>query len=114
MPAAPPHNASIRLSVSICRINRPRAAPSADRITISRSRTVARTNSRFATFTHANSSTIPASPRMNSATVPIAFCGSNPAFLPTHSANVPSSRSLSATGWSAAIRRATTASVALA
>ena len=60
-PPAAPRTASSRLSVSICRINRVRLAPIAARIAISRCRMVARTNSRFATFMHANSNTKPAS-----------------------------------------------------
>ena len=45
------------LSTSIWRINRPRPAPSAERIAISRARPVARASSRLAAFTQAISST---------------------------------------------------------
>ena len=56
-PSAPPTNDSMRLSVSSCRMMRPRPAPMAARTAISRLRVVARASSRFATFAHAMSST---------------------------------------------------------
>jgi hypothetical protein len=49
-----------RLSVTISLTSFPRLAPSAARTAISRSRAVARTSSRFATFVHASSRTMPA------------------------------------------------------
>jgi hypothetical protein len=49
-PAEPPMATRTRFSVSSCRINRPRPAPSASRIEISRWRVDARASSRFATF----------------------------------------------------------------
>ena len=61
-PNAPPRAASVTLSVSIWRISRARVAPTAARMAISRSRTVARASSRLATFTHAISSTKPTAP----------------------------------------------------
>ena len=54
--------ARMTLSVSICRINRPRVAPSANRVAISFRRPDARATSRFATFEQATSSTISAAP----------------------------------------------------
>ncbi len=56
-PSAPPANDSMRLSVSSCRMMRPRPAPMAARTAISRLRVVARASSRFATFAQAMSST---------------------------------------------------------
>jgi hypothetical protein len=67
-PAAPPSRARMTLSVSICRIRRRRAAPSAARTAISRCRTVARTMIRLITFTQATSSTSPTSTRNTLAT----------------------------------------------
>ena len=54
---APPANASIRLSVSNCRITRNRDAPSAVRIAISFCRVAALASSKFATFAQAISKT---------------------------------------------------------
>ena len=59
-PARPPRPESTRPSVTICLTSRARLAPSAARTAISRSRAVARTSSRFATFMHASRSTSPA------------------------------------------------------
>ena len=56
-PAAPPASDSTTLSVSSWRTIRARLAPSADRMAISRWRTLARTSSRLATFAHAISRT---------------------------------------------------------
>ena len=56
-PALPPTRERIRLSVSNCRINRARPAPSASRTPISRCRTVERASSRFATLRQAISRT---------------------------------------------------------
>ena len=56
-PTSPPASDSTTLSVSSCRMIRPREPPIAARIAISRRRPVARTSSRFATFAHAMSST---------------------------------------------------------
>jgi hypothetical protein len=56
-PNRPPSSDSTRLSVISWRAMRPRAAPIAARIAISRWRTVARTSSRLATFAHAINST---------------------------------------------------------
>ena len=56
-PIPPPIAESMTLSVSNWRMIRPRPAPMAARIVISRLRTVARTSSRFATFAHAISRT---------------------------------------------------------
>ena len=53
---------SRRLSIISWRTSRQRLAPSAARMPISRSRAVARASSRFATFAHAMSSTIPTAP----------------------------------------------------
>ena len=58
-PRSAPSVDSSKLSVSSCRMTRPRAAPSATRIAISRRRTAARASSRFATFAQAISSTSP-------------------------------------------------------
>ena len=58
-PSAPPTNARITLSVSICRTVRQRLAPSAVRIAISFCRAAARASSRFAIFAHAISNTNP-------------------------------------------------------
>ena len=65
-PATPPQSASKRLSVRNCRIKRKRLAPSAARIAISRPREAVRASSRFATFTHATSSTMPTAPSSTS------------------------------------------------
>jgi hypothetical protein len=56
-PTAAPATASSTLSVSSCRTSRPRLAPIAARIDTSRVRPADRASSRFATFTHAISST---------------------------------------------------------
>ena len=72
-PARPPAPASIRLSVSICRTRRRRPAPSAARSASSRCRTVARTISRFTTFTQATSSTSVTSSRNTPATSGLLF-----------------------------------------
>ena len=56
-PRMPPASESSTLSVSNCRMIRPRPAPMAVRIAISRLRPVARTSNRFATFAHAISRT---------------------------------------------------------
>ena len=56
-PSTPPSSDSTTLSVSSCRTMRPRPAPIAARIAISRLRTVARTSSRLATFAQAMSRT---------------------------------------------------------
>ena len=61
-PAAPPIVASRTLSASNCRANRPRPAPRLRRRAISRSQTVARARTRFATLTTAISSTSPTAP----------------------------------------------------
>ena len=61
-PIPPPISASITLSVIICRISRERRAPNAVRMAISRSRAVARTSTRLATFTQASSSTMRPAP----------------------------------------------------
>jgi hypothetical protein len=66
-PRPPPISASVTLSVIICRSRRERRAPKAERMAISRSRTVARTSTRLATFTHASSRTMAASARKNPA-----------------------------------------------
>ena len=58
-PPTPPAQASTRLSVSSCRTMRPRPAPSVARIASSRDRDAARASIRFATLTHAISSTNP-------------------------------------------------------
>ena len=58
-PVAPPTRPSERLSVSSWRPIRPRAAPSASRTPISRWRAIALARRRFATLTHASSSTRP-------------------------------------------------------
>ena len=55
----PPRNATSVLSISICRISRPRPAPSATRMAISRRRAVACANRRLAAFAQAISSTRP-------------------------------------------------------
>jgi len=65
-PNAPPITARSRLSVSNCPISRARLAPSAVRIAISRSRTVARASNRLATFADAMSSTNATAPRSTS------------------------------------------------
>ena len=56
-PRAAPNVDSNKLSVTSCRITRPRAAPSATRIAISRRRTAARASNKFATFAQAIKST---------------------------------------------------------
>ena len=61
-PAAPPSAASRTLSVRSWRRMRPRLAPSAARMAISRRRAAARTNKRFARFAQAMSSTNPTAP----------------------------------------------------
>ncbi|HSE38622.1 MAG TPA: hypothetical protein VLG74_15070, partial [Blastocatellia bacterium] len=61
-PKAPPAIDSSVLSVSSCRIKRPRPAPSAARIAISRSRRINRARVRFATLAQAISKTSPAVP----------------------------------------------------
>ena len=53
---------STRLSTMSWRTSRQRPAPSAARMPTSRSRAVARASSRFATFAHAISSTMPTAP----------------------------------------------------
>ena len=58
----PPATASTRLSVSSCRISRPRPAPSAVRTAISRRRAAPRATSSPATFAQAISSTNPTAP----------------------------------------------------
>ena len=58
-PSAPPSRASSRLSVSICRINRVRPAPSANRTAISLWRVVARASRRLAMLAQAMSRTSP-------------------------------------------------------
>ena len=68
-PSAPPASDSRTLSVSSWRTMRPRAAPSAARIAISRWRPVARTSSRLATFAQAISSTKPTAPSSTSSDV---------------------------------------------
>ncbi len=57
MPMTAPPPASSALSVTICRMRRPRVAPMADRTASSRARSVARANCMFITFTHAMTST---------------------------------------------------------
>jgi hypothetical protein len=59
MPSAPPAPAISRLSVSSCRIRRPRAAPSDRRSANSRRRAIVRDSSSTATLAHAISSTTP-------------------------------------------------------
>ena len=61
-----PPTASIRLSTSSPRTSTPRSAPSAVRIATSFCRDAARASSRFATFTHAMSSTSPTAPSSTS------------------------------------------------
>ena len=61
-PQAPPIAESSTLSVSSCAMMRPRPAPIAERIAISRRRPVARTSSRLATLAQAISSTRPTAP----------------------------------------------------
>ena len=63
---APPASESTRFSVSHCATRRPRPAPSARRIAVSRRRDVARASSRFDTFAHAISSTRPTAPTSTS------------------------------------------------
>ena len=58
-PATAPKTASSRLSDTICRITRRRAAPMAMRMEISRCRTAARASSRFAMLAQAINSTSP-------------------------------------------------------
>ncbi len=58
-PTRPPAAARTRLSVNVCRIRRPRPAPSARRTAISFCRAEARLRSRFATLAHAISRTRP-------------------------------------------------------
>ena len=58
-PARPPNPARTRLSIRSCRASRPRLEPRAARIANSWTRPLARTRTRFATFTHATSSTSP-------------------------------------------------------
>ena len=65
-PAAPATIARTRLSVSIWRTRRPRSAPSAIRMAISRVRPAARTSSRLPTFAHAISNTQPTADRSSS------------------------------------------------
>ncbi len=61
-PRTPPATARSVLSVSSCLTSRPRPAPRATRIAISRSRPEARAMRRLATLTHAMSSTRPTAP----------------------------------------------------
>ena len=75
-PAMPPSTASRMLSVSNWRMSRLRPAPSAARMAISRSRIVERTSRMLATFMHASTRTIMASPRNNVEIRNIGFCGS--------------------------------------
>src|SRR6266851_3059442 len=56
-PSAAPSEASTKLSVSICRTNRPRLPPKARRTAISLRREAARANSKFATLAQAIRST---------------------------------------------------------
>ena len=58
----PPIMESSTLSVRSCRTMRPRAAPMAARIAISRERPIARANSRLATLAQAISRTQPTAP----------------------------------------------------
>ena len=80
-PSTPPASESSTLSVSSCRMMRPRPAPIAARTAISRLRPVARTSSRFATFAHAMSSTRPTAPSRIHSVVwtsrTISFCSSS-------------------------------------
>ena len=62
IPQAPPIIDNTMFSVSHCATMRPRLAPSARRIVVSRRRDVARASSRFETFAHAISSTNPTAP----------------------------------------------------
>ena len=64
-PRAPPARASTELSVRHWRTNRPRPAPRAARIAISRSRETARAKSRLAIFAHATNRTEPTAPSSN-------------------------------------------------
>ena len=73
IPPIPPIEASKRLSVSNWRITRPRPAPSARRIAISRCRVVARASSRFATLAHAISKMLAAATRRSSEISCVAF-----------------------------------------
>src|SRR5262245_29489753 len=68
MAANPPSSARSVLSVSSCASNRPRETPSARRTAISRRRRMARARRRFATFAHAISSTMTATPATQVAT----------------------------------------------
>ena len=61
-PQAPPIADSSTLSVSSCTMMRPRPAPMAERMAISRRRPVARTSSRLATLAQAISRTRPTAP----------------------------------------------------
>ncbi len=63
--------ASMTLSVIIWMIRRPRAAPIAVRIAISRSRAAALARSKLATLAHAMSSTHPAAANNTSKAVPV-------------------------------------------
>ena len=74
MPRAAPAVAIRMLSVSICRMSRPRAAPSDDRTASSLARSAARANCMFITLTHAMSSTPTQKPSMVSS-VPLSPCG---------------------------------------
>jgi len=62
IPAAAPISERRAASVSVCRINRPRLAPSAERTASSRSRPSPRTIIRLATFAQAISSTAKTEP----------------------------------------------------
>ena len=77
----PPASDSSTLSVSSCRMRRPRPAPIAARIAISRRRPVARTSSRLATLAQAMSSTkLTAPSRIHSVDCTsrtISFCSSS-------------------------------------
>ena len=65
-PATPPASERIMLSVNNCRMIRPRPAPIAARIAISRRRPTARASNRFATLAQAISSTKLTAPRSTS------------------------------------------------
>ncbi|OGT99998.1 MAG: hypothetical protein A2085_06560 [Gemmatimonadetes bacterium GWC2_71_10] len=80
-PTPPANTASVRLSVSSWRISRPRRAPTARRIAISRRRPAARASMRFATLAHAMSSTtavIPSSAEKTGASQAVAPSSSRP------------------------------------
>ena len=74
--AAPPISASITLSVSNCRINLHRLAPTESRTAISLCRAVARASIKFATFAQAISSTKPKPTKITAAAPITKLCSS--------------------------------------